>query len=231
MVFVVIIDGRTGMNQRARSLRHNVSRRWILAGIVLCMALALPAWPATASKTILVMGDSLSAGYGIDVNQGWVALLGKRLAEQGYGYQVVNASVSGETSSGGKARLPAVLKQQHPDIVILELGANDGLRGLPITQMRNNLTAMMQMAKQQGADVVLVGMQMPPNYGPAYTKAFAGAYTDLAARQHAKLVPFLLDGVAADQSLMQGDNLHPNERGQPRVLDNVWAILRTVVKK
>jgi acyl-CoA thioesterase I len=177
------------------------------------------------------MGDSLSAGYGIDVNQGWVALLGKRLIAQGYGYQVINASVSGETSSGGKARFPAVLKQHQPDIVILELGANDGLRGLPIAQMRSNLADMMRRAKQQGADVVLVGMQMPPNYGPAYTKAFAGAYTELATQQHARLVPFLLNGVALDQTLMQGDNLHPNERGQPRLLDNVWAILRSVLKK
>lgn len=207
-------------------------RQW-MARLLLIAALLVPPAElhAATQHTLLVMGDSLSAGYGINVNNGWVALLDRRLSELGYGYQVINASVSGETSGGGKARLPALLREHHPDIVILELGANDGLRGLPVTQLRSNLGDMMQRSRAQGAQVVLIGMQMPPNYGPAYTHSFAQTFADLAKQYNARLVPFLLDGVALDGTLMQGDNLHPNERGQPRLLDNVWAILRTVLKK
>ncbi len=183
----------------------------------------------SAPATLLVMGDSLSAGYGIRVENGWVALLVKRLAEQGYEYHVVNASVSGETSGGGKVRLPGLLNIHKPAIVILELGANDGLRGLPNPLTRNNLAAMIDMAQHAKARVLLVGMQIPTNYGPTYANGFKTLFADLASSTKIALVPFLLDGVALDAGLMQADNLHPNELGQPRLLDNVWPTLHKLL--
>jgi len=185
---------------------------------------------AASPATILVMGDSLSAGYGVKVDSGWVALLGKRLATQGYDYRIVNGSVSGETSAGGKVRLPALLKSHQPAIVILELGGNDGLRGLPNAQLRSNLSTMIDAAHQSGAKVLLAGMQIPPNYGQAYTAGFKAVFDDLARTKGVTLVPFFLDGVALDASLLQADNLHPNEAGQPRMLDNVWPRLRALLK-
>jgi acyl-CoA thioesterase-1 len=175
------------------------------------------------------MGDSLSAGYGIHVENGWVALLAKRLAAQGYEYQVVNASVTGETSGGGKVRLQSLLSTHKPAIVILELGANDGLRGLPVKQMRDNLASMIEAAQAASAKVLVIGMQIPPNYGQQYTTSFSDTYTELAKTYHLKLVPFLLDGVALDAKQMQADNLHPNELGQPRLLDNVWPALQSML--
>ncbi|MGC3981302.1 MAG: arylesterase [Steroidobacteraceae bacterium] len=211
----------------------NKDGRWlgILLSWVLGLALSMPHPVQAAPATILVMGDSLSAGYGIKVENGWVALLGKRLAQQGYEYQLVNASVSGETSGGGKVRLPALLSTHKPAIVILELGANDGLRGLPNTQLRSNLNAMIDAAQQAKAKVLLVGMQIPPNYGQTYTTGFKAVFTDLAAARRLTLVPFFLDGVALDTKLMQGDNLHPNEQGQPKLLENIWPGLRTLLKR
>jgi acyl-CoA thioesterase-1 len=205
------------------------SKRWlrVLACLYLCMGLSHAALSAPA--TLLVMGDSLSAGYGIRVENGWVALLVKRLAEQGYEYHVVNASVSGETSGGGKVRLPGLLNTHKPAIVILELGANDGLRGLPNTLTRNNLATMIDMAQQAKARVLLVGMQIPTNYGPTYANGFKALFADLASSTKIALVPFLLDGVALDTSRMQADNLHPNELGQPRLLDNVWPTLHKLL--
>lgn len=176
------------------------------------------------------MGDSLSAGYGIKVDQGWVALLGKRLAAQGYEYRVINASVTGETSSGGKVRLPQLLKTHQPGIVILELGANDGLRGLPNAQLRSNLSAMIDAAQQAKAKVLLVGMQIPPNYGQSYTEGFTAVFATLAKTKSVGLVPFFLDGVALQATMMQADDLHPNELGQPRLLDNVWPGLHALLK-
>lgn len=190
----------------------------------------MPYAAQAAPATLLVMGDSLSAGYGIKVDRGWVALLGKRLATQGYEYRVINASVSGETSGGGKVRLPGLLSTHKPAIVILELGANDGLRGLPNTQLRSNLSTMIDVAQQAGAKVLLVGMQIPPNYGQNYTEGFKAVFADLAKTKRVKLVPFLLDGIALQPSLMQADNLHPNEGGQPQLLDNVWPKLRVLLK-
>jgi acyl-CoA thioesterase-1 len=184
----------------------------------------------TQAATLLVMGDSLSAGYGINVTNGWVALLSKRLNAEGYGYQIINASVSGETSRGGKVRLPALLKNHQPDLVIIELGANDGLRGLPVTQMRNNLADMIVAAQASKAKVLLIGMQIPPNYGTQYTSAFTDTFQELATTYRVKLVPFLLEKVALDATLMQGDNLHPNERGQPLLLDTVWPQLKSLLK-
>lgn len=195
------------------------------------MPQAAPAAAANPPVNILVMGDSLSAGYGIKVDNGWVALLSKRLAEQGYEYRVINASVSGETSGGGKVRLPGLLSTHKPAIVILELGANDGLRGLPNTQLRSNLSTMIDAAQQAKAKVLLVGMQIPTNYGQTYTEGFKTVFADLAKAKRLVLVPFLMDGVALDAKAMQADNLHPNERGQPRLLENVWLKLRPMLQR
>lgn len=174
---------------------------------------------------ILVFGDSLAAGYGIDVRDGWVARLGNRLREQGYPHRVVNASISGETTAGGRTRLPEALARHRPAIVVLELGANDGLRGLALTQTRDNLAAMIGLAERAGARVLLVGMRLPPNYGPAYTNGFAGVYGELARERGVALLPFLLEGVALEPRLMQPDGLHPRVEAQPRLLENVWAAL------
>jgi acyl-CoA thioesterase-1 len=175
---------------------------------------------------ILVFGDSISAGYGLArVDQGWVALLQTRLKEQGYGYQVVNASVSGETTAGGLARLPRALTLHQPKIVILELGGNDGLRALPVAQMRANLVHMVDLASAAGAKVLLLGMRMPPNYGPDYTEQFRLSYSDLARDKKVPLVSFLLNDIALSPDLIQADGIHPNEQGQPTLLANVWPAL------
>jgi acyl-CoA thioesterase-1 len=184
------------------------------------------------APVILVFGDSISAGYGLArVDQGWVELLKTRLKTEGYGYQVVKASVSGETTAGGLARLPRALDLHHPKIVILELGANDGLRALPIPQMRANLTQMVDLASAAGAKTVLLGMRMPPNYGPAYTEQFRLVFSDLAHAKNLPLVPFLLDKIALSPNLLQGDDIHPNALGQPVLLDNVWPSLRPLLRK
>lgn len=189
------------------------------------------AGPAAPAPTILVFGDSLSAGYGINVTRGWVALLAKRLEAQGYGYQVVNASVSGETTGGGRTRLPRALDLHRPAIAILELGANDGLRGLPLEQMRANLDAMIRLAKARGTRVLVVGMQVPPNYGPVYTTGFRTTFSELAKQHQVSLVPFFMEGIALKPELMQDDDLHPNESGQPLLLDNVWPFLEPLLKR
>ncbi len=182
--------------------------------------------------SILVFGDSISAGYGLPrVEDGWVELLRKRLKEQGYGYAVVNASVSGETTAGGLSRLPRALELHRPKIVIIELGGNDGLRALPVTQMRTNLSKMTDLSQSAGAQVVLLGMRMPPNYGAAYTEQFFAVYGDLAREKKTALVPFLLDNIALDAKLVQGDNIHPNVTAQPRLLDIVWPALRPLLRK
>lgn len=197
----------------------------LLSVLVLSNNAAMAAAPA-----ILVFGDSLSAGYGIDVRAGWVALLGQRLAAQGYAYRVVNASVSGETTAGGITRLPAALKRHRPEIVILELGANDGLRGLSLAQTRANLESMIKAAQTAGARVLLVGIHLPPNYGPDFTRKFRAVYDDLVRRYRLAYVPFLLEGVALTPGLMQADGLHPTASAQPRVLDNVWPYLEPLLK-
>jgi len=190
----------------------------------------LPIYAASA-PTIVVLGDSLSAAYGIRVEEGWVSLMQKRLTLQGYGYRVVNASVSGETTAGGLARLPRALQLHRPAIVILELGGNDGLRGLPIEQVRTNLDSMIRQSRAAGARVLLTGMRVPPNYGPAYTEKFHALYTDLARRYRLSLVPFLMEDVALDKTLLQADGLHPNERGQPVLLDEIWPLLQPLLKR
>jgi acyl-CoA thioesterase-1 len=184
-----------------------------------------------SARTILVFGDSLSAAYGIPPEQGWVALLTQRLKAQGYGYQIVNASVSGETSSGGRERLPRALQLHQPGIVLLELGGNDGLRGLPLEELRANLAAMVQLAQAAGAQVLLVGMRIPPNYGPRYTDGFARVFPDVASQYHVPLVPFMLQNVALDPQRMQQDGVHPNARGEPPVLETIWPQLLPLLKK
>jgi len=183
------------------------------------------------APVILVFGDSISAGYGLRLEQGWVELLKTRLKSQGYGDQVVNASVSGETTAGGLARLPRALELHHPSIVILELGGNDGLRGLPIAQMRANLTQMAALSTAAGAKVLLLGMRMPPNYGPEYTKQFATVFSDLASEKKIPFVPFLLTDIALSPALLQDDDIHPNALGQPILLDNVWPTLKPLLPK
>jgi acyl-CoA thioesterase-1 len=200
---------------------------------LLLFALLLVGDPAAAAtdRTLLVFGDSLSAAYGLQTSQGWVALLQDRLRREGYGYTVVNASISGETTEGGRARLPRALAQHSPDLVILELGANDGLRGLPVQAARSNLQAMIDAARESGATVLLAGILVPPNYGPRYADAFAQMYTQLASELKVALVPFLLDGVALDPQLMQEDGYHPRAEGQPRVLENVWQHLHPLLRR
>ena len=184
------------------------------------------------TPVILVFGDSISAGYGLErVDQGWVALLQTRLKQQDYGYQVVNASVSGETTAGGLARLPRALLLHQPAIVILELGGNDGLRALPVSQMRTNLARMVDLAMTSGSRVLLLGMRMPPNYGPDFTEQFRSSYTELAREKKISLVPFLLNDIALTSSLMQADGIHPNMLGQPKLLENVWPTLVPLLHK
>jgi acyl-CoA thioesterase I len=185
---------------------------------------------AAQARVILVYGDSISAGYGIRVEQGWVSLLGQRITHEGYEFRVVNASVSGETSTGGLARLPRTLDTLRPAIVILELGANDGLRGLPLAVTRTNLDRMLTLASAHGAQLLLLGLRLPPNYGERYTTGFAQLYEQLAAQHHVAWVPFLLEGVALHAELMQDDGLHPNARGQPLLLDNVWPKLVVLLR-
>lgn len=186
---------------------------------------------AAADPVLLVFGDSLSAAYGLKSEQGWVALLDKRLRTQGYGYNVVNASVSGETTSGGLQRLPRALELNKPQILILELGANDALRGLPLSNAKDNLSKMVELAVKAGVRVLLVGMKIPPNYGPKYTADFVQMYADLSTRYRLTLVPFLLEKVALDSSRMQEDGLHPNALGEPAVLDTLWPQLVPLLKK
>jgi acyl-CoA thioesterase-1 len=191
------------------------------------LSVATPATP----HTVLVLGDSLSAGYGLTPKLGWVDLLEKRLDTEGYEYRVVNASVSGETTSGGLERMPRALLLQKPDVVIVELGANDGLRGLPIAVTRSNLQKIITLARQAGAKVLLVGMRIPPNYGPRYTRDFEAMFSDLARQFHLAFVPFFLKSIALDASSFQTDGLHPNAGAQPALLETVWPQLAPLLKK
>ena len=178
-----------------------------------------------------MFGDSLSAAYGIAAQRGWVALLAERLERERLDYSVVNASISGETTAGGRSRLPEALARHKPSILVLELGANDGLRGLPVAEMRKNLETMIRQAKKAGAQVLLVGMRMPPNYGPEYEREFAAAFGALAKQQRTALVPFLLEGLAEDLGKFQPDRIHPTAEAQPILLDNVWKALRPLLRR
>jgi acyl-CoA thioesterase-1 len=196
----------------------------VLAALPLAAPAASPA-PGAAMPVILVFGDSISAGYGIHVEQGWVNLLARKAEQEGYGFRVVNASVSGETTAGGLARLPHVLDVQRPAVLVLELGGNDGLRSLPLESTRENLDRMITLAQQRGIGVLLVGVRLPPNYGERYTVGFQQMYATLARTHRTASVPLLLDGVDLHPELMQGDHIHPNEQGQPLLLANVWPRL------
>lgn len=176
--------------------------------------------------TILVFGDSLSAGYGIDVDQSWTALLQSRLQSQGYEHRVINASISGETTEGGKTRIVSALENFDPDLLILELGGNDGLRGFPAAVMKENLRTIIRTAEESGTSVVLLGIRIPPNYGQRYTQAFEGVYRDLAAELGIRWIEFFMEGVALNDELMQDDGIHPNAEAQPVLLDNAWPIIR-----
>lgn len=182
-----------------------------------------------AQPTILVLGDSLSAGYGINASRGWVALLQQRLRERDSPYTVVNASISGDTTLSGRERLAAALDRHQPAVVIVELGGNDGLRALPLSEIRTNLSAIIETAQHAHAKVLLVGIWLPPNYGKRYTEGFRALYPELARRYHTALVPFLLAGVAAQPGMVQPDGIHPTEAAQPHVLDNVWQQLRPLL--
>lgn len=189
---------------------------------VLLLLLALP----VPAQNILLIGDSISAAFGLEIEQGWVSLLQKRLEEQDYPHRVVNASVSGETTAGGLARLPVLLEQVQPELVIIELGGNDGLRGLPAANMQQNLSAMVEQSRASGADVILLGMRIPPNYGPRYNDAFEQVFVDLSQSLDVPLVPFLLAGVGTVPELMLDDGIHPGAAAQPLLLDNAWPVIR-----
>lgn len=193
------------------------------------VAWSLPA--LAANPKILIYGDSLSAAYGIPQQQGWATLLKEKLQSEKFDYDIINASISGETTSGGLTRFSSTIQQTRPQIVILELGANDGLRGLPVKEMQQNLHQMIQQSKKSGIKVLLIGMRIPPNYGPKYTEAFSQTYIALARQHKIPLVPFMLENVAAKPDLIQQDGLHPNAFGQPIIVENIWFELQKLLKK
>lgn len=186
---------------------------------------------ALAAPVILVFGDSLSAAYGVPLAQSWPHLLQQRLEKQGLPHRIVNVSISGETSSGGLSRIDKALLDHKPSLVVLELGANDGLRGLPVSEMRRNLSNIITACKRHGAKVLLVGMRIPPNYGPRYTETFFESYAALAREHHVPRIPFMLEGVAGNRSLIQDDGLHPTAAAQPRILDILWSGLKPLLGK
>ena len=192
-----------------------------LAVCLFCL-LALPA----AAQSILIVGDSISAAFGLEIEQGWVALLQERLHEEGYPHQVINASVSGDTTAGGHARLPRLLDKHEPELIVIELGGNDGLRGLKPSEMQQNLSGMVDRARDAGADVVLLGMRIPPNYGVRYTQAFEQVFADIHKEQDVPLMPFFLADVAEVADLMQSDRIHPTAKAQPALLENAWPLIK-----
>ena len=198
----------------------------VILSLLLCVVgFNPPAASAAEPPVLLILGDSLSAGYGMAREQSWVSLLETRLQEQGFSYRVLNSSISGDTSQGGLTRLPRLLDRYQPKIVIIELGANDGLRGIDPAVTRGNIASMIRQSQATGARVLLAGIKLPPNYGSEYLQQFESIYGDLASEFGTLLVPFFMDGIAFEPDLLQADNIHPNEKGQPLLLDNVWAVL------
>ena len=183
-----------------------------------------------SAPVIVVLGDSLSAGYGIDVDLSWTALLQARLAEQGYEHRVVNASISGETTEGGVTRIGDIVERLAPAVVVVELGGNDGLRGFPPSTTRDNLNRIIETARSAGASVALLGIRIPPNYGPRYIKAFEGTFRDVATANDVPWIEFFMDGVALDAELMQADGIHPNAEAQPLLLDNAWPVIEKALE-
>ena len=202
---------------------------WILFLVVAVFNLPTTA-KAQEKPTILVLGDSLSAGYNIDVEQGWVELLNQKLQQEGYPHTVINGSISGDTTTQGLLRLPTLLEQHDPEIVIIELGGNDALRGTPPNAIKRNLSKLIDTSKRSGAEVLLLGIQIPPNYGQRYAQAFFDNYAQLANEKKVKLVPFFLENVGGNDELMQDDGIHPNVTAQPILLENVWPQLETQIK-
>lgn len=227
-----------GSDMRAVVLEGAGRRRWLrrhcsLLAAALFAGAAGPVWAQGTPRRLLIVGDSLSAEYGLVRGTGWVALLEKRIAQDKLPVAVINASISGETTSGGRSRLPALLKQHRPDVVVLELGGNDALRGLPLQMTRSNLIEMARASKAAGAKVLVAGMQVPPNYGRKYADDFAALFTEVAKAEGTALVPFLLAGVADGpeaESLFQADRIHPKAEAHPRILANVWPVLRPLLK-
>lgn len=189
------------------------------------MAALQSAHASDRARTLLIVGDSLSTGFGLEPGQDWATLLQDRLDAEGYGYRVVNASITGDTTTGGLGRLPRALKLHRPSIVLIELGGNDGLRGTPVNVIRDNLERMIRLSREAGARVVLAGMQMPPNYGQRYTEQFAAIFPQLAAEHGVTLIDFILEGIALNGELMQPDGIHPNAAAQERLLENAWPAL------
>ena len=203
----------------------------LLLALVVAAQIAISASVAAQpARVLLVLGDSISAGYGLPAGSGWVDLLAKRIASDHPGYRVVNASISGDTTAGGRARLPALLEQHRPAIVIVELGGNDGLRGGDLNATRANLDAIVAMSQKAGAKVLIAAMRMPPNYGPAYVRQFDELYTSVAHDRKAALVPFLFEGFAAKSQMFQPDRIHPTIAAQQTILDNVWPHLVALLK-
>lgn len=200
-------------------------RVWFLSAGLALMCMAQNA----AAGTVLIVGDSISAGFGLDTRKGWVALLEQRLKQEGFEDKVVNASISGDTSAGGLARLPAALATHKPDVVVIELGGNDGLRGQPPAQLQQNLASMIRQSRDSGAKVLLLGMQIPPNYGKRYVEAFAKVFGDVAQKEKVPFVPFFLEGVGGHPELMQADGLHPAVAAQDKLLENVWPTLKPLL--
>ncbi|MDM1708581.1 arylesterase [Thiopseudomonas alkaliphila] len=203
-------------------------KKW-LSKIALVAYLAVGLVSAAFAQTVLVVGDSISAAYGLETQQGWVALLEQKIKQANISARVVNASISGDTTAGGLQRLPQLLAEHQPSVVVLELGGNDGLRGLSLDAMHANLQQMIELAKAQQAQVVLLGMQLPPNYGPRYTQNFAKVYQQLATEHEIRLVPFFLEGIGGVAGMMQADGIHPVAEAQPILLANVWPILEQVL--
>lgn len=179
---------------------------------------------------MMILGDSLSAGYGMDREQSWVHLLEIRLQQQGHSYRILNSSISGDTTQGGLARLPRLLDRYQPVIVIIELGANDGLRGINPEVTRENMTRMIEQSQQSGAQILLTGIKLPPNYGATYLEQFESMYADLASEYDTLLVPFFMEGIVFEPGLLQADGIHPNEKGQPILLENVWRVLEPALQ-
>jgi acyl-CoA thioesterase-1 len=204
-------------------------RRCLYLLLLVCSVIVAPA-QAAAPKTVLVVGDSLSAAHNIPVSAGWVALLQPQLTNMEPAWTLVNASISGETSLSGRNRLPALLTRYKPSVVVVELGANDGLQGLPLDQLKANLETMITDSQKAGAKVLLLGIELPVNYGPQYRDGLRAVYADLARNHKVALLPFLLDGVATDAALMQDDGLHPTVKGEPRVAQNVRTVLAPLLK-
>ena len=217
------------MYQRLRKILHTVCHSQYQGFVLLALGLLVMSGPVSAKRTLLVMGDSLSAAYNLPAEQGWVALTAKRMKTTHPDWTVANASISGETTSGGLSRMPAALKQHKPKLVIIELGANDALRGLPLELSRRNLQSMIRQSKAAGAKVLLIGMQMPPNYGKTYTAGFVNNYRDLAKQEKTALLPLLRQPIALDRSYFLPDQVHPNAKGQIKIRDHVWPVLKATL--